>query len=201
MAEHACPCWIGHLLVSPLRKLWERPEAVVGPYVAEAMTVLEPGPGMGFFTLELARRVGPDGRVVAVDVQPGMLAGLRRRARKAGLLDRIDTRHAQDGGMPIGDLASRVDFVLAFAMVHEVRDPTRFFREISAAMKPGARMLIAEPRGHVSEAAFDATLSRAAREGLLLENRARVRGSRAAVLAKTSRLADQGGRADGEGRE
>ena len=49
------------------------------------MTVLEPGPGMGFFTLELARIVGPEGRVVAVDVQPKMVEGLQKRARRAGL--------------------------------------------------------------------------------------------------------------------
>jgi tRNA A58 N-methylase Trm61 len=56
------------------------------------MTVFEPGPGMGFFTLELARLVGPTGRVIAVDVQPKMIEALQRRARRAGLLDRIDAR-------------------------------------------------------------------------------------------------------------
>ena len=58
------------------------------------MTVLEPGPGMGFFTLELARLVGPEGRVIAVEVQPQMIAGLRRRAERATLIDRIETRPA-----------------------------------------------------------------------------------------------------------
>jgi predicted O-methyltransferase YrrM len=56
--------------------------------------VLEPGPGMGSFTLELARRVGPNGRVIAVDVQPRMIAGLKRRLAKAGLLERVDARIA-----------------------------------------------------------------------------------------------------------
>ncbi len=49
---------------------------------------------MGFFTLELARRVGPKGRVVAVDVQPRMIAGLKRRLAQAGLLERVDARVA-----------------------------------------------------------------------------------------------------------
>ncbi|MGO9423029.1 methyltransferase domain-containing protein [Roseiarcus sp.] len=65
------------------------------------MIVLEPGPGMGFFTLELARLVGPEGRVVAVDVQPKMIAGLRRRAERAGLLDRIDVRVAPESTMAL----------------------------------------------------------------------------------------------------
>ncbi len=68
------------------------------------MTVFEPGPGMGFFTIELARRVGPTGRVVAVDIEPRMLAGLRRRAAKAGLLERIDLRLAQTRTLGIVDL-------------------------------------------------------------------------------------------------
>ena len=55
------------------------------------MTVLEPGLGMGFFTLEIARLVSPSGRVVAVDVQRRMIEGLKRRARKTGLFDRIDS--------------------------------------------------------------------------------------------------------------
>ncbi len=74
------------LLASPVRRwMGENPEALLTPYVREGMTVLEPGPGMGFFTLPLARMVGPAGRVVAVDIQARMLDALERRARKAGL--------------------------------------------------------------------------------------------------------------------
>jgi len=60
----------------------QNPEKVVAPYVREGMIVLEPGPGMGFFTLEIARLVGPSGRVVAVDIQPHMLSRLKRRAAR-----------------------------------------------------------------------------------------------------------------------
>jgi tRNA A58 N-methylase Trm61 len=49
---------------------------ILEPCGQQGMTVLEPGPGMGFFTTELARMVGPQGRVVAIDVQPRMLKGL-----------------------------------------------------------------------------------------------------------------------------
>lgn len=83
--QRVYPWWLGYLLVSPLRRLSQNPGKVLAPYVREGMTVLEPGRGMGFFTLELARLVGPSGRVVAVDIQPRMLAGLRRRAARAGL--------------------------------------------------------------------------------------------------------------------
>src|SRR5689334_22447611 len=106
MAHRVCPWWIGYLLASPLRRLAFDPHKILTPYVHSGMTVLEPGPGMGFFTLELARLVGPEGRVVAVDIQPRMISALTRRASKARLLDRIDIRLAQAGSMGLADLDS-----------------------------------------------------------------------------------------------
>jgi len=70
MSHTVCPWWLGYVLASPLRRLFLDPVKLLSPYVQAGMTVLEPGPGMGFFTLELARLVGPAGRVVAVDIQP-----------------------------------------------------------------------------------------------------------------------------------
>ena len=181
---HQCPWWLGWLLLSPLRKLRQDPHDILSPFVAAGMTALEPGPGMGFFTLELARLVGPAGRVVAVDTQPRMLASLRRRAARRGLDGRIETRLAGDGGLGVGDLAGRVDFALAFAMVHEVPDPVRFFAEVAAALKPGARVLLAGPRGHVTTSAFEATLALAVACGLEVVGRPTIAASRTAVLAK-----------------
>jgi ubiquinone/menaquinone biosynthesis C-methylase UbiE len=114
------------------------------------MTVLEPGPGIGFFTLELARLVGPTGRGVAVDVQPKMIEALKRRARRAELFDRIDARVSAATTMGLKDLEAKVDFVLAFAVVHEMPSADLFFAEAEQAMKPGARLLLVEPTGHVA---------------------------------------------------
>ncbi len=185
MAHRVCPWWIGYLLASPLRKLRQDPHAILAPFVRDGMVVLEPGPGMGFFTLELARLVGPGGRVIVVDLQERMLASLRRRARRAGLLDRIETRTADETTLAVGDLAGRVDFALAFAMVHEVPDPGPFFAAVAATLKPGARVLLAEPRGHVKAAAFDATLQVAAAHHLRASERPRIAGSHAAVLVRS----------------
>jgi ubiquinone/menaquinone biosynthesis C-methylase UbiE len=80
MAHRVCPWWLGYFLISPLRQFRQNPSAILRPYVHDGQTVLEPGPGMGFFTLELARLVGARGRVVAVDVQPKMLDKLKRRS-------------------------------------------------------------------------------------------------------------------------
>lgn len=179
-----CPPWLGYFLASPVRKLWQDPRAILSPFVAAGTTVLEPGPAMGFFTLELARLVGPSGRVVAVDLQPKMLEALRRRARKRGLEGRIEMRLATDEGMGIADLNGRVDFALAFAMVHEVKDHARFFAEVAAALRAGGRVLLAEPRGHVSDQLFAEFLRLARVNGLTPSDGPAITSSRTALLVK-----------------
>jgi SAM-dependent methyltransferase len=176
------------VLGNPLRRLIHPPGRLLAPFVAPGMTVLEPGPGVGFFTIELARRVGPGGRVVAVDVRPEMLEEVRRRAAEAGVLDPIDVRLAQDDHLGTDDLAGAVDFVLAFAMVHEVPDAGRFFAEVAAALRPRGTLLLAEPTGHVGAERFAVELRAAERAGLAVDcdqtRVPRVRLNRAAVLAK-----------------
>lgn len=184
MAEHVCPWWLGYFLISPLRRLRQDPHKILSPYVREGMTVLEPGPGMGFFTLELARLVGPWGRVLAIDVQAKMLEKLRRRAAKRGLLERIETRLAAKDSMSLGDLRGKVDFVVAFAVVHELPPTALFFQEAVEALKPGACLLLAEPRGHVKPPKFDAELQAAGEAGLTVVERPAIGGSHAAVLRK-----------------
>jgi ubiquinone/menaquinone biosynthesis C-methylase UbiE len=184
MSKRVCPWWIGYFLLNPFRRMSQDPAKILAPYVREGMTVLEPGPGMGYFTLELARMVGAPGRVVVVDIQPKMLASLKRRAAKRGLLERIDTRLVQPDSLGLADLAAKVDFALAFAMVHEMPDASRFFAETARTLKPGASLLLAEPRGHVKEAEFENELRAAAAAGLQLADRPPIGRSHAALLKK-----------------
>ncbi len=184
MAHGICPWWLGYLLASPIRRWLQDPEKIVGPLVSEGMIVLEPGPGMGFFTLELARRVGPSGRVLAIDVQPKMLEGLVKRATKAGLADRIEARLAKGERLGIEDYAGRVDFALAFAMVHEVPNPAALFEDISKALKPGGKLLFVEPAGHVRPETFEVSLQHANAAGLVVESRPSFRRSHGALLKR-----------------
>ncbi len=185
MSKRVCPWWLGYLLANPLRRLLsDDPRKLLSPYVHEGMTVLEPGPGMGFFTLELARLVGPLGRVIAVDIQPKMLGGLRRRASKAGLLDRINARLTGADSMELSDLMGAVDFTFAFAVVHEMPDPASFFSQVAAVSKPGAYLFLAEPAGHVKADEFVAELRHAAAAGFSVADRPRVRRSHASLLRR-----------------
>jgi len=173
-------------MTSPIRRWVEKPEDLLGPYIKEGMTVLEPGPGMGFFTLPLSRMVGPSGRVIAVDIQEKMLDGLRRRAAKAGLMPRIEARLAQSDSLGIEDLGGKVDFVLAYAMVHEMPSAENFFQQVAAALKPGGNMLFAEPAGHVNLKKFTEETEAAHSAGLHEVSHPLVKRSHAALLQKSA---------------
>ena len=92
MAERVCPVWVGYLLASPVRKLFQNPKKILAPYVEDGMKVLDVGCAMGFFSLPLARMIGSNGKVICVDVQEKMIKSLEKRAQKAGLANRIETR-------------------------------------------------------------------------------------------------------------
>jgi len=186
MAHSVCPWWLGYFLASPLRRLSQDPVAVLAPYVHEGMTVFEPGPGMGFFTIELARKVGPSGRVVAVDIQPKMLSSLKRRLAKRDLLRRVDVRLIGSNTLGVADLNGAVDFLLAFAMVHELPDIPGFFREAAATLHDGGVMLLAEPLGHVKAPDFEKELQAASAAGLVIAGRPLVRRSHAVLLKRRS---------------
>jgi len=148
MAHRVCPWWIGYLLASPVRRwIGQDADKILAPYVREGMTVLEPGPGMGFFTIPLARMVGDSGRVIAVDLQPKMIAALKRRAAKAGVGGQIDARVTSAETMGLQDVTGKIDFTLAFAVVHEFPDTQHFFEEVARASRSGTRRRRRASRG------------------------------------------------------
>jgi ubiquinone/menaquinone biosynthesis C-methylase UbiE len=160
------------------------PTKILDGYVRHGMTVLEPGPGMGFFTLDLLRLVGSSGKVIAVDIQPKMLERLKGRAASADVVNRLDARLATPESMGLNDLAESVDFTLAFAVVHEFPDAKDFFHQIAMASKSGASLFLAEPSGHVKPAMFQSELNAAAESGFRLLSRPAVSRSHAALLQK-----------------
>jgi ubiquinone/menaquinone biosynthesis C-methylase UbiE len=164
------------------------PERLLEPYVKKGMTIVEPGPGMGFFTLPLARLAGSAGRVIAVDIQPRMLEGLRRRAEKAanGLTGCIETHLVPRERMNLPALAGTADLVFAFAVVHEMPSAESFFSEAAQMLKPGGLLYFAEPKGHVAPEAFAAEMEAACAAGFRYKEVARppARRSHAVVLEK-----------------
>ncbi|HEY5999907.1 MAG TPA: class I SAM-dependent methyltransferase [bacterium] len=181
MAERVCPWWLAYSFDNPLRRLLHPPREVLGTWVRPGMTVLDVGCGIGHFSLGMASLVGPAGRVIAADVQERALAIVQRRARRAGLAGRITTHRC---GTDLCDVAGPVDFVLAFWMLHETPSAEGFCREIAGLLAPAGRFLVAEPTWHVGERLFEEEMAAAARAGLRIIERPRIRLSRAALLAR-----------------
>lgn len=130
MKRHVCPWWIGYFLLNPLRKLRQNPEKILSPFVGEGMRCVDAGSAMGYFSLPMAGLTGPNGKVYCVDLQERMLSALTKRASRAGVETSIEIRQAGFDSLNIDDLKETVDFVLAFAVVHEVPDAGRFFQSL-----------------------------------------------------------------------
>ena len=126
------------LLEAPDREAWQKPEQIMDALgVAEGSVVADTGAGAGWFTIQLARRVGPNGRVYAQDVQRQMLEAIRRRVAREGLQN-VQTRL---GAGSVPNLPERTfDAILVVDVYDQVDDPVAFLRNLAAALKPGGRL-------------------------------------------------------------
>ena len=186
MERHVCPWWIGYLLASPVRRWSQDPEKILGPYIGEGMKVMDVGCAMGFFSLPMARMVGPTGRVICIDLQEKMIESLKKRAAKAELSDRVQTRVCSSNSLEIDDIPGEIDFALAYAVVHEVPDSEALFSQVHQAMKPGSKLLVGEPKGHVSTDDFNQTIATARRCGFEVIEHPEIKKTRAVLLNKRS---------------
>jgi SAM-dependent methyltransferase len=181
---HRCPAWAAPFLATPLRRLFENPETLLGPWVEPGLTCLDVGCGTGFFSLPLARMTGEGGRVVCVDVEPWMIRGLERRATKAGLADRIEPIQCREDDLGLSGREGRVDLAVAIHSLHELPDIEHGLEQIAQALRPGGRLLMIEPRGHVSAATWDFEVEAARHHGLGVARWLSLRRRYAALLEK-----------------
>lgn len=174
-----CPWWLCYTFDNPLRRLFQNPEKILAPYVRPGDKVIDIGPGMGYFSIPLARLVGPSGSVTAIDIQEKMLLALNKRAKKDGVSEIIKTYLA--GPESLGT-HHPVDFILAFWMVHEVPDKQRFFTEIRNLLKPDGLFMLVEPVFHVPEKYFLRTVNEAEQIGFSIKEIPAIRMSHGVIL-------------------
>jgi FkbM family methyltransferase len=174
-----CPVERAGSLDNRIRRWVQDPGKILGPYVSEGMTVLDIGCGPGFFSVEMAQLVGESGRVIAADLQEGMLEKLRNKIQGTELEQRITLHKCPESGIGVSD---KVDFVLAFYVVHEIPNQHEFLAEIRSTLKPDGLVLIVEPPLHVSKRAFEETIGKARDAGLTPVERPRVFLSKAVIL-------------------
>lgn len=180
---HTCPWWFAYTFDNALRGLVHRPSEILGGLVRRGDTVVDVGSGLGFFTLALAEMVGPEGKVISVDLQEEMITRSRRRAEMRGLSERIEFHQATHTRLGV---TGPVDFVLAFWMVHEVRDKTGFLSEVRSILRPSGHLLIAEPKGHVSPALFARITDLVRAAGFTVKEPRNVRLSRSILCSRIS---------------
>ena len=178
-AGHVCPWWLAYTFDNPIRKLFHSPAKILGPYLQEGMTVMDVGCGMGYFSIGMAKIIGASGRVFCVDLQTKMLEITQKRAARAGVAARIFSHRC--GSDRIG-LHEKIDFILVFWMAHEVQDQKAFFSELKSDLAFGGKILVAEPKMHVSAESFQKTIDIAQSTGLRPCGHPEIRFSRTALL-------------------
>jgi len=122
------------LLESPDRAAWQKPDQIMDAlHIADRSTVADIGAGAGWFTIQLARRVGPNGVVYAQDVQREMLESIRRRVTREGLKN-VETKlgSGSNPNLPVAAL----DAVVVVDAYQEVEDRVTFLRNLALALKP-----------------------------------------------------------------
>ncbi len=112
--------------------------------VRRGLDVADIGAGGGYYTVRVARRVGPKGHVYAEDVVPDYLDRLAQRVAHEGLADRVTLVHGEphDPRLPPGS----VDLALLVHMYHEVEQPYGLLWNLRPGLRPGARVAIIDAR-------------------------------------------------------
>jgi SAM-dependent methyltransferase len=136
---HQQASWLDH----PLRLRYRNPGDLLGIFgLYEGLHVADLGCGTGFFTVEMARRVGRTGMVHAVDLQEQMIAHTQQRIRAAGVGEQVRFHHSGIHSLPLPD--DSLDLALMAAVLGEVPARTLALDEVRRVLKPGARLAITE---------------------------------------------------------
>jgi SAM-dependent methyltransferase len=135
-----CPSALAWLVDNPFRRRSVR-RTLDRVGIRPGERVLELGPGPGAFTVEAARRVGPEGRLIAVDIQPEMIARVEARVRAAGL-DNVETHARGAYDLPLED--DSVDRAFLVTVLPEIPDQARALAELRRVLKPGGVLSISE---------------------------------------------------------
>lgn len=132
------------LLDAPDRDLWQRPDQIMDAMgIADGSVVGDIGAGSGWFTIRLARRVGPQGLVYAEDVQQEMINAISRRVSREGFNNvRPKLGLGNDPRLP----AASLDAVLMVDAYHEVEDRVSMLANLAKALKPQGRLGIVDFR-------------------------------------------------------
>ncbi|MCK4824065.1 class I SAM-dependent methyltransferase [bacterium] len=181
MKNRLCPVERAGSLDTKIRRWFQNPLKILGPYIREGMTVLDFGCGPGYFTIDMAEMVGKTGRVIAADLQEGMLQKLKDKIHGTEIDECITLHKSEVNKIGLTDI---IDFTLAFSVIHELPSQEDFFMELVSILKPGGQVLIVEPPFHVSKADFVKIIKKAEDVGFKSDEGPRVILNKTVILKK-----------------
>jgi ubiquinone/menaquinone biosynthesis C-methylase UbiE len=177
---YVCPAEFAGSLDNSFRRWLHNPQKILKPYIKKGMSVLDLGCGPGVFTIEIAKLAGESGKVVAADLQAGMLEIVGGKIKGTTLEQRVVLHKCQENNI---GLTGKVDFILAFWMVHEVPDHDRLIEELKSILKPDGMLYIIEPKFHVGRPAFQNMSEKLIRAGFKIIDKPKVFFSRAILVS------------------
>jgi ubiquinone/menaquinone biosynthesis C-methylase UbiE len=177
--KRICPVELAGGLDNSIRRLLQNPQKILKPYIREGMTVLDLGCGPGFFSIEIAKMLKDSGKVIAADLQEGMLEKVNKKIKGTELEQRITLHKCQEDRISVTE---NVDFVLVFYMIHEVPNQDNLLRELKSILKPDGKIFIIEPKFHVSKKSFEEMINNIKDIGFEIIDRPKVFISRAVLL-------------------
>jgi ubiquinone/menaquinone biosynthesis C-methylase UbiE len=177
--DRTCPVGLAGGLDNFVRRLLQNPRKLLKPYISKGMTVLDLGCGPGFFSIEIAKMLIDSGKVIAADLQNGMLEKVDKKIKGTLLEQRIEIHKCEETKVGVTE---SVDFILAFYMVHEVINQDKLLEELKSILKPNGKIYIIEPKVHVSKKSFQAMIDRIQKIGFEVLESPKVFFSRTVLL-------------------
>ena len=174
-----CPVEYAGGLDNSFRRFLQNPRKILKPYIHEGLTILDLGCGPGFFSIEIAKMLKDSGKVIAADLQEGMLEKINKKIKGTILEQRISLHKCQEDTIGVTE---NVDFILVFYMIHEVPNQLNLLKELKSILKPDGKIYIIEPKFHVSKKSFEEMINKTKDIGFEIVDRPRVFFSRTVLV-------------------
>lgn len=175
-------------LESRLRLLLQNPGRILKGYIHPGMTVLDLGCGTGYFSLEIAKLLEKRGKVIAADVQKGMLDVLKHKSEYSELQNQIQIHNNPENTL---NLTEKVDFILAFYAFHEMKYLDSIIFELQELLTYETKVFISEQKFHVSKYTFNTIVQKMENIGLEIWKRPSIFLSRTVIMKIRSSNAKQ----------
>ena len=179
--NRVCPVSKAKSLDTFIRRLLQNPKKIFQSYIKAGMTILDYGCGPGYFTRELAKLAGKNGKVYAVDLQEEMLNIAKSKISDIELSPRIIFQKCGDNST---DIKTKVDFINAFYVIHEVKDHEKIFKEFYSILNEDGILFMSEPKFHVNKQEFRVITNKAINTGFEEKTNPKIWMSRTSVLVK-----------------